>query len=565
MNNAELISKTVPVGKIGHVSTADYVSFVARISNPDNQENFATAEKLLKYLLKKSHWSPFQMIDMTFEIQTTRDIGRQILRHRSFEFQEFCVGKDTRITMAGNNGPRQVTIECLYKRWVGPYKERSHWIAKVYDEQKKCFVKREILEVFDTGIKSLYQITLEGDKHLQCTKDHKIYTQEGFKRLEDITLHDYIAVNGIPNHQTKDWLEKTKKLCIENKTGMFGMGDIAGVKPVTISKWLRKHGLQFTKNEVAQYCPIWNKGLPREKQPGYRKFRSVQTRLKQSRSAKKGEDSNLFKNGQYSIENLPWRLRVANWCKGAQNSLLEKQNYTCPESGNTIDYLSSEVDHILPVYSHPWLAFEETNLQVLSKEAHKKKTMRERFELTQTIGYKKIKDIKYIGENQTYDLQIDHKDHNYIANGIVTHNSQRYSEVQKDFVWRECRLQDPKNRQASLVSEDIETNEKWVAVMKEVIDTSGNAYKTALQMNVAKEQARALLPEGLTPTIMYMKGSLRSWFHYCLTRCNPGTQSEHREIAVMVWRAIQAEIPIFEKIDMNSLAIKYENAWESIL
>jgi thymidylate synthase (FAD) len=65
------------------------VAFTARVSNPANQNNTATAPKLLKYLIREKHWSPFEMVHMTLEIKTTRDIARQILRHLSFSFQEF--------------------------------------------------------------------------------------------------------------------------------------------------------------------------------------------------------------------------------------------------------------------------------------------------------------------------------------------------------------------------------------------------------------------------------------------------------------------------------------------
>ena len=67
----------------------EFIAYVARVSNPSNQNNHLTATKLLKYLAKHKHWSPFEMVDVCMEISTTRDIGRQILRHRSFRFQEF--------------------------------------------------------------------------------------------------------------------------------------------------------------------------------------------------------------------------------------------------------------------------------------------------------------------------------------------------------------------------------------------------------------------------------------------------------------------------------------------
>ena len=90
MNKVKLISYTKPAED---ASLSDdllqLVSFCARVSNPGNQYNEKTAEKLVKYLIKHKHWSPFEMVNVCLEIETTRDISRQILRHRSFSFQEF--------------------------------------------------------------------------------------------------------------------------------------------------------------------------------------------------------------------------------------------------------------------------------------------------------------------------------------------------------------------------------------------------------------------------------------------------------------------------------------------
>lgn len=88
----ELVSYTQPVKRLqdqGIITPIDLIAFCARVSNPANQFNNDTSEKLVNYLIKNKHWSPLEMIDMTLEIETTRDIARQILRHRSFVFQEF--------------------------------------------------------------------------------------------------------------------------------------------------------------------------------------------------------------------------------------------------------------------------------------------------------------------------------------------------------------------------------------------------------------------------------------------------------------------------------------------
>ena len=87
--NVKLISLTQPFSHESTGSPEDLIAYCARVSNPENQDNKATSPRLLKFLIKHKHWSPFEMVDMTLEIKTSRAIAAQILRHRSFSFQEF--------------------------------------------------------------------------------------------------------------------------------------------------------------------------------------------------------------------------------------------------------------------------------------------------------------------------------------------------------------------------------------------------------------------------------------------------------------------------------------------
>ncbi len=121
--------------------------------------------------------------------------------------------------------------------------------------------------------------------------------------------------------------------------------------------------------------------------------------------------------------------------------------------------------------------------------------------------------------------------------------SQRYAVVTDHFVKREARLQDTKNRQNSIENEDKVIDAIWGQAMDTVADVCRNAYSLAIEHGIAKEQARALLPEGLTQSTMYMSGSLRSWIHYCELRMANGTQKEHRQIALEAWELIIKEFP----------------------
>ena len=98
MNSAKIVALTQPCeggNQFESMTVDEFIAYVARVSNPSNQHNMTTANKLLKYLAKHKHWSPFEMVHIVMEINTTRDIARQILRHRSFTFQEFSQRNQT--------------------------------------------------------------------------------------------------------------------------------------------------------------------------------------------------------------------------------------------------------------------------------------------------------------------------------------------------------------------------------------------------------------------------------------------------------------------------------------
>jgi thymidylate synthase (FAD) len=109
---------------------------------------------------------------------------------------------------------------------------------------------------------------------------------------------------------------------------------------------------------------------------------------------------------------------------------------------------------------------------------------------------------------------------------------------------REARLQDPKNRQNSIASDDTELQAWWDAKQKWIIEQSKIAYTEAIDKGIAKEQARAVLPEGLTESRLYMNGTLRSWIHFIELRSANGTQLEHQEVAIACAKVIAEIFPM---------------------
>jgi len=144
-----------------------------------------------------------------------------------------------------------------------------------------------------------------------------------------------------------------------------------------------------------------------------------------------------------------------------------------------------------------------------------------------------------------------------IARQILRHRSfsfqefsQRYADPTKDldFVIREARLQDQKNRQNSIETEDVELQAWWDAEQKFIIENVKRIYSQAIEKGIAKEQARAILPEGNTVSRMYMNGTLRSWIHFIELRLGNGTQKEHREVALEIAKCISEIFPMAQDI-----------------
>lgn len=529
------------------------IAEMARVSILDNKNK--PIEKLIKYLADHKHNSPFEMVNMCIELFAPRDITRQVIRHRSFSFQEFCIAGDSLISVRGLNSSsrkQRISIADLYARQQsGDYNgRRKGLLARVYDESSKLLVYAPIREVFHTGVKPVYRVSVGNgtQKVLTSTAEHKFLCRDGvFRPLHNIAVGDFVALNGIPVYQSPEWMADAKTRSMEKGIGLAYIAEEAGCSTHTIRKWLRKHGMQFTHAEIRSYTPVWNKGLPPEQQPRFDKLHSEETRTKMRESARHGEDSNLFKHGN----SRSWRQTVQDHCDKWKLSLVRQQNNACNHCGVEVSVgCGSEIDHKKPVAFYPELAFELENLQVLCKECHEDKSSEEVRSIHHTIRWGRVNSIVSAGTVDTYDLEVDHTSHNYVANGIVVHNSGRYAEYpDSSFVLREPRLQHESNRQMSVemplnTEKDKTRYKQLMEIQVVVINAARDCYYEMLHEGIAKEQARSVLPEGNTLSRMYINGNLRSWVHYLQIRTDISTvQKEHAQVAKAIQVVFKQEFP----------------------
>lgn len=591
ISKVNIVSYSKPDARLlqdGISDMKDLVAYCARVSNPSNQTNTETAERLIRYLAKNSHWSPFELVNVCLEIETTRDIARQILRHRSMSFQEFCLSGDTDIYFAvptkvleGKYKPkRKYKLKDLYDKWtfgakpiIGrttnqsirmPMKDRiQKMMIKCYDEDENKLTTTTIKDIFYTGKKMIYKLVLSDGKEIKTTKEHKFLSSNGFEPLEDIiglkliknengkilasmTKRNKIAVNGIINYQDKKWLEDKKKESLFEGGGLRYLEETYNINYNTLRKWLKIHNLTYTVEERNTIIgDVWNKGVF-----GYKtKPHSEETRMKMRESARKGPDNNLWRGGG-SKDNI---RKTFDNVKAL--TYKREKNFKCErcESSNKLN-----IHHKIPVSVDPSKLNDIDNWELLCLNCHiehhktenhtgwQAMAVRSRKENAYIPKWVDIKSIEYIGEEDTYDLEVNHTSHNYVANGIIVHNSQRYANPLDSltFVTREARLQDHKNRQNSISVDNPELQQEWDKKQEEVIQKSMEAYRWALEKGIAKEQSRAVLPEGCTMSRMYVNGTLRSWIHYCELRSENGTQKEHADIAKACAKIISELFPI---------------------
>lgn len=486
----KLIAVTIGAGELEGKTGQEVITYNARVSNPSNQSNFETSAGLLKYCIRHQHWSIFEQADMTVEINTTRAIAAQILRHRSFTFQEFCLAGDVKITIVSPNGIIQrIPIAELYEKWKNPnFKSR---FARSYDSNLNRFIEAPILSVYKSGKKDVYEYLIKGpasERRIKCTREHRVFTKEkGFVHFEDAYKNNLtVALNGeIANplpYQKKEILEQ------EYWMGSTKLAEKYGISPITARKWFHKYGV------IPENPNNWPK-----------------SRIDASFSAK-----------------------MTSFMKWARKNVLKDKCEQCNHNGSLHRL---EISHKIAHDGCEKLAFDINNLQTLCSSCHRKYDIEHQnkhygWTLGMSAKWGKIKTETYLGIQDTYDIEMNHHTHNFVADGIVVHNSQRYADTRllEKAIAPELRRQDLKNRQNSIDDFGDYLKLTMQGKIQEHFDNAEKLYDSLISQGVARESARFILPLA-TPTRIYMKGSVRSWIHYIELRSSNGTQKEHRDVA----------------------------------
>ena len=478
-----------------------------------------------------------------------------------------CLSGDSEISFINSSkGITKESIKSLYERWENgrnhqPSKKDSLYTKsriknkklRVLNEDTGIFEIGNIKDIFYSGRKGLYEITLENGKKLKSSKDHRIPTDTGFKTIKNgLKIGSNVACNGVKvvgNGKYRDY-EYMKSLR-EQKLSVSEMTELCGCGYDNIRKWLKIHKLNFTKEETCfnkNNIP-WNKN-----KTGYKLNISEETKKIKSEWSKKynksGAESKFWRGGITNDRGL-----IGQWTREVAFDVHKKYNFTCQKCGTSSGTLHAH--HIIPVCQDISKSKDINNLITVCKQCHKdihlsletevefaKNVLSENFipfEYTKRIGdrrkfttkvhYSKIIDITFIGEEDTYDIEVDYKFHNFVANGIVVHNSAnsisgRYVDFSDSYTTiKEWRKQSKSSKQGS--EGLIEHQELAFKVEEEIIKKCKEGYEALIALGVSKEQARSVLPLNLNTTFIWT-GSLLSFIHLFNLRLKPDAQAETR-------------------------------------
>lgn len=546
--------------------------------------------QLLSYLGENGHHSPFEF--STLHFITTEDYKSHIhsIKHRiGHSKNSECLTGDSVITFLNINNNSssklRVKLKDLYYKWNNG---RSHQATekdalysqrrimqrrlRVLDESTGLFTYSHIKDIWYKGVQKVYEIKLANGKSIKCTNNHKIYTKNGFKTINDgLVVGDLVGVNGVNIEvANKPWTFKSFFDGSENYTRRE-FATMKNLKIELVKKWGYIFNIIFKKDENKGRTP-WNKGLTN----AYKI--NIGNR---AHNPRKGANSHFWRGGITSE-----RAKITVWTNKQARKIHEKYNFTCQKCGNG-GFLHTH--HIIPVSIDINKAYDIDNLITVCKVCHSEihssrdseiafaeKVLANDFlpyayewgkdkranKPTLSVHFSKIVSIEFSGYEETYDLEVEGINNNFVANGIVVHNSSRYKERTEDKFylpedWDNI-IFDRTNSgtcydggdyiylpDGALVELIFEGGEDWKGILRKYTAIGNILYHEAIKQltpRLGKARAKESAAYFLTLNNQVNTNDMwnfRSFMEFQRLRNSPHAQKEIRDIAEMMLEQVR--------------------------
>ncbi len=606
---------------------ADDLSVVnaARVSFARRREEVDDADAgLIRFLMRDRHGTPFEHNSFRFHIRCPIFVAREWFRHRIG-----CLTGDTVVSVLDINGhatkQNAKTIDELWLLWSrgerngrAPASEAIEQVrelsaagkserevarstgvgrnavrriragediayrdgrwrvrrlrVRVLDEETGEFTTGRISDIIDKGPQPVYRLTLADGKQLKVTENHRLLTDQGWRRMGEAVGLDGVGaeaqmsrscrllVNGVPRHQNPQWLAEQRSA----GSSIAEMATAAGCSYHTIRKWLRKTGLGFQRGEAMRGRTPWNTGRR------YSTGRALTDGHRAAiRAARSGSRSNFWRGGCTGE-----RALIGAWTTAQASRVHARFDYTCQLCRSRGGRLHAH--HIVPVWLDSSLARVSGNLVTVCESCHRSVHVTVEAELAAARQLEHLIDreielpvagsrrgvrltahavdvvaLGYVGVRQTYDLSIEGPWHNFVANGVVVHNSfnefsMRYAKATDDFYVPEAddvRSQVGKPGAYSFEPVDPELAERTREELQAVYDMAYATYTRLVEEGVARELARSVIPVGAY-TEFYWTVNARALMNFVSLRAAETAQREIRRYAEACEQFLAEQMPI---------------------
>ncbi len=602
----EVISKTPnPQQTIYAAMHQDYAEAFVWDQRHEWPSEEKAGELIIRNLLKggRGHFGPLEhpqiVLNCGFFPHSTM---QQIRTHRvglSFDVQ--CLAGDTEVTFVhASGGLKKYKIAELYDLWSngeravrerkvvgqngeppGQYrqdckKRLKKMRLRVLNEDTGFFEISHLNDVMCSGQQPVYRLTLEDGKTLDCTANHRLFTAEGWQHMGDAvglvadedhevlatTRHCEVMCNGVlrPDalYTHKAWM----KAQLKQGQNALQMAKTAACSVETIRKWVYRYGLSLNRRSPGTDTP-WNKGIS-----GYHFDLSEAQRQRRRENGRKytqrGSTSVFWKGGVSTDRTL-----VGAWTRQIAPQVHKKFDYICQQCGEQGGALHAH--HLVPVFATADLAYDFRNLVSVCKRCHTKlHAQNAEAEFTQdfqpitqmsawqkkprSAGQKlaahavKVVKVEFLGTQTTYDLQVEGDWHNFVANGVVVHNSFRYTgsrildvatgktDVEDVFYLRPIGAYTDRQGKKYEYTEELRQEDITWCI------EGCKRYKTRIDQGFSEEHARGLIPFDVRQHWV-LSANARSLMHLLDLRWKADAQLEAQKLCEAVWPQFQAWVP----------------------
>lgn len=516
--------------------------------------------KFIKRLMSLSHESPLEHISFTFAIEgVSRSLTHQLVRHR---IASYCLSGDTVVfSDMSNREVKKRTIEEIYNMKPQYIKNMK---LRCVDVENNIITENGIKSVVYSGEKEVFEVTTVDGYKIKSTMEHKFYTPFGWKRLKELSIRDEVYTNGLELYKDKLWLEEQY---IKNNFSQEVIGNICGVSKHTIRSWVKKFNLQKPIGSWSVGVEPPNKGKTKE---DYKPMKITSEKMMGNMNSNNGSreqnhtwgGDNITISGHYSRVNRYYTK--VNMCKVCG----------CKD-------VETEIHHI---DFNPNNSKQENLIEVCltcHKVLHKGATIKH-------VKISKIKSIKRIGVEKTYDIEMFDPHHNFIANGFVVHNSQqsqRYVNLEDSFKYVTPKdIKDVKYINQFFEETMKESFNNYCEISRSLLehyiynflieekdtfcaDTPIEILEEYMKVEYKKEynkfekkaieNARAVLPNACETKIIVTM-NMRSLLNFFAHRCCDRSQDEIRELAKEMLKKCREISPLlFNKVGASCVNLGY--------